>query len=114
MKEVKLAKILLDKPPPLVSSTNWAVYDMKNSTLLYGKHERERKEVASLTKIMTLYVCFRLLERFQLNEHETRIQISDCIYDVIGTSADLVLYDSFTLWELFYGLMLPSGNDAAI
>lgn len=24
------------------------------------------------------------------------------------------MFDSFTLWELFYGLMLPSGNDAAV
>lgn len=57
MKEIRLAKILLDKPPPLVSSLNWAVYDMKNQTFLFGKHEREKKEMASLTKIMTLYVC---------------------------------------------------------
>lgn len=33
--------------------------------------------------------------------------------DVIGTSAFLVQGDSLTLNELLYGLMLPSGNDAA-
>ena len=32
---------------------------------------------------------------------------------VIGTSADLIEGDTLTIWQLLYGLMLPSGNDAA-
>lgn len=31
-----------------------------------------------------------------------------------GTSAELVAGDTLTVEELLYGLMLPSGNDAAI
>lgn len=31
-----------------------------------------------------------------------------------GTSAELVLGDVFTVEQLLYGLMLPSGNDAAV
>ena len=32
---------------------------------------------------------------------------------VIGTSAELVEGDTLTIWQLLFGLMLPSGNDAA-
>lgn len=42
------------------------------------------------------------------------VTISSNASDIIGTSADLVENDNFTLWELYHGLMLPSGNDAAI
>ena len=33
--------------------------------------------------------------------------------EIIGTSANLVKGDILTLKQLFYGIMLPSGNDAA-
>ena len=31
-----------------------------------------------------------------------------------GTSADLIKNDMLTVWDLLHGLLLPSGNDAAI
>ena len=33
---------------------------------------------------------------------------------MIGTSANLIENDVLSLHDLFYGLMLPSGNDAAV
>ena len=42
------------------------------------------------------------------------VRVTDSVNDVIGTSADLCVNDCFTIWELFHGLMLPSGNDAAV
>jgi len=30
LNEIRLAKILLDKPAPLVSAQSWAVFDLKN------------------------------------------------------------------------------------
>jgi len=35
---------------------------------LFGKMERERRECASLTKIMTCYVVIKLMDRFNLKE----------------------------------------------
>ena len=89
MNEIKLAKILLDKPPPLVSAQSWSIFDMKNNHFLFGKMERERREVASLTKIMTLYVALNLLEKFSINEHEMTVTITENAADVTGTSAEL-------------------------
>ena len=53
--EIKLTKILMDKPAPPVSALAWVVYDRKSKDVLFGRMERERREVASLTKIMTIY-----------------------------------------------------------
>lgn len=53
--EIKLAKILLDRPAPHMSALSWVVLCQRSREVLFGKLEKERREVASLTKIMTLY-----------------------------------------------------------
>lgn len=40
------------------------------------------------------------------------IKVTKQCTDVIGTSADLHRNDLITVYDLYYGLMLPSGNDA--
>lgn len=50
-----MTKILLDLPAPHLTAQAWAVYDMKANKFLFGKLERDRREIASLTKIMTCY-----------------------------------------------------------
>ena len=102
----------MDKPAPHCSAQAWSIYDQKTQTLLFGKSERDRRECASLTKIMTCFVVLRLLERFGMEETKLVTVGSDAA-SVIGTSADLIEGDTLTIWQLLFGLMLPSGNDAA-
>ena len=87
---------------------------MKTETLLFGKQEYERREIASLTKIMTCYVVLKLLQRFNLDETTTMVEVSENAADIAGTSAELVEGDTLSVWDLLHGLILPSGNDAAI
>jgi D-alanyl-D-alanine carboxypeptidase len=54
----------MDKPAPHCSASSWAVFDQKTNCLLFGKMEKERRECASLTKIMTAFVVLKLLDRF--------------------------------------------------
>jgi len=61
---------------------------------------------------MTAFVVIRLMEKFKL-EDNTIIKVSSDAANVIGTSAELLENDSLTLKQLLFGLMLPSGNDAA-
>lgn len=102
----------MDKPAPHCSAQAWSIYDQKTATLLFGKSERDRRECASLTKIMTCFVVLRLLERFDMEDSKLVTVGSDAA-SVIGTSAELVEGDTLTIWQLLYGLMLPSGNDSA-
>lgn len=62
---------------------------MKNEKLLFGKLERDRREIASLTKIMTCYTVLKLLEKFGLDENTTFVEISENAANITGTSADL-------------------------
>jgi len=95
-KEIKLAKILMDKPAPHCSAQAWSIYDQKTNTLLFGRMERDRRECASLTKIMTCYLVLRLMERYNIDE-ETLITIGQDASNVNGTSAELVEGDTLTI-----------------
>ena len=49
-----------------------------------------------------------------MDPSKTYVTITRTAAKVKGTSADLIEGDILTLNQLFYGLMLPSGNDAAV
>jgi len=95
-KEIRLAKILMDKPAPHCSAQSWAVFDQKTSSLLFGKMEKERRECASLTKIMTIYVVLQLMDRFSIAD-TTLITVGGDAASVIGTSAELHEGDTLTI-----------------
>lgn len=114
MSDIQLTKLLLDIPQPFISAQSWAVYDTRTEQILFGRMERERREIASLTKIMTCYVVLLLLKRFDLDEKKHYIEVSDFAASTSGTSAELKTGDIMSVWDLLHGLMLPSGNDAAI
>lgn len=86
----------MDKPAPHCSAQAWAIYDQKTNTLLFGRSERERRECASLTKIMTCFVVIRLMERFKIDQ-ETLITVGQDATNVNGTSAELVEGDTIQI-----------------
>jgi D-alanyl-D-alanine carboxypeptidase (penicillin-binding protein 5/6) len=61
---------------------------------------------------MTIYTVLNLADTIGL-DLTTAVEIDDSVTEVIGTSACLLPGDTLTINELLFGLMLPSGNDAA-
>lgn len=82
--------------------------DQYSGRILYGKNSDKILAMASTTKIVTALVA---IEKGNLND--TTI-ISKKAASVRGSSAGLKEGEKITLEELLYGLMLRSGNDAAI
>jgi D-alanyl-D-alanine carboxypeptidase len=91
----------------------WAIYDCKTKCLLKGKYETYRREVASITKMMTFYTIINIIEDYKIDPSQTFITVCRQATSIIGTSADLIEDDILSVRQLFYGMMLPSGNDAA-
>ena len=112
LNEIRLAKSLIDRPAPHCSAQSWVIFDRETNSALFGRMEKERREVASLTKILTLYTVLSFIDRKAI-KLDTKIIIDEEAASVAGTSANLLAGDTFKLIDLFYGLMLPSGNDAA-
>jgi len=82
--------------------------------VLIGKNYTYTVEIASLTKIMTCWTTVKFLEENNIDLDTLFLEVSKAATKTIGTSAGLEKGDFLTVKELLYGLMLPSGNDAAI
>ncbi|MBI4080707.1 MAG: D-alanyl-D-alanine carboxypeptidase [Candidatus Levybacteria bacterium] len=91
---------------PEVTAQSALMYDLSANKVLYEKDARERLPMASLTKIMTAIVA---IENKQEDDEYIVRPESLVGEDSMGLTSGEVL----TLEELLYGLLLPSGNDAA-
>ena len=99
--------------PPFVSAKAWVVMDGKTGKVLWGGTAAEVRPMASTSKIMTAWVVLRLAatEPKVLDEVVT---YSERAAKTIGSSAKLLAGEKVPVKELLYGLLLPSGNDAAV
>ena len=91
-----------------ISAKRAYVLDAVSGRVLYEKAPNERSLIASTTKIMTaLIVCEQcnVLDRMRIPKEAVGIE---------GSSMYLREGEVLTLQELLYGLMLQSGNDAAV
>ena len=84
------------------------VMDGSSGRVLYEKNMNEKKLIASTTKIMTSIIA---LENGNLSD---KYIVGDEIKSVDGSSIYAKIGEEYTLEDLLYGLMLRSGNDAAM
>ena len=82
--------------------------DGDSGRILYGKNEDERKLIASTTKIMTAIVT---LENSNI---KTKLTVGEEVLKVNGSMIYSKPGEQYTIEDLLYGLMLRSGNDAAM
>lgn len=102
------AVLLVPVPSYAVSAQKAVVTDAATGTVLFNRDADSRSLIASTTKIMTaLIVCQRcnVLDRMKIPAQAVGIE---------GSSMYLQEGEVLTLQELLYGLMLSSGNDAAV
>lgn len=81
---------------------------------MQGKEEAETREMASLTKMMTCYLVCRICDEFCISLEKSYVEISKFASVQIGTSAQLAVGSFVSIKDVLHGLMMPSGNDAAI
>ena len=93
---------------PKTNSRRYVVYDRISKTIIIGKDENVKSAMASTTKIMTATI---VLENTRLDEEVT---VSGKAGGTGGSRLGLKKGDKITVNDLLYGLMLRSGNDAAV
>ena len=93
---------------PILNSRRCVIFDRTSKTVMYGKNEELRSAMASTTKIMTATIA---LENGNLQDE---ITIDRKAAGTGGSRLGLKRGDKITLNDLLYGLMLRSGNDAAV
>lgn len=94
-----------------ITSEAILLYDLENECILYEKNSEEIRSVASLTKLMAIIVAIEEIDNLH-EEIEVDGEIIQGYYDYskVGLDhGDVVTYE-----DLLYGMMLPSGADAAL
>lgn len=90
------------------SSYSALVMDIDSGRILYKTNIDNKQLIASITKIMT---CIIVLENADINRE---IVVGDEILSMYGTNIYLEVGEKIKIEDLLYGMMLRSGNDAAL
>lgn len=93
---------------PQVSADSAILMDAGSGRVLYEKDVHTRRLIASTTKLMTALVAVE-----STPDLDTKIRVTG-EYQAEGSSMYLRVGEELTLKELLYGLLLASGNDAAL
>ncbi len=104
-----------DRPdgPPVVSAKGWAVADGRTGAILASADPPAPLAIASTTKIMTAWLVLTLAAADPKVLDET-VAFSAKAFQTGGTSSKLRVGEKLPVRDLLYGLLLPSGNDAAV
>ncbi len=90
------------------TSKSSIVMDIDSGRILYSNNKDEKRLIASITKIMTATIA---LEKANIKDIYTA---KEEILEMYGTSIYLEYKEKMSLNDLLYGLLLRSGNDAAV
>ena len=63
--------------------------------------------------MMTTYTAIRICEELKIDMFGTIVLTTSHVNTIFGTTANLKPGQKLSINDLFYGTMLPSGNDAA-
>ena len=104
--------------PPALGADSWVLMDYATGQVIAHHNEHERLAPASLTKMMTAYVVDAALASGKVHWNGS-VYISDHAWDKGGARTDgstsfLKLHDRYPLSEVYNGMIVQSGNDAAI
>ncbi|MBR7041892.1 MAG: D-alanyl-D-alanine carboxypeptidase [Bacilli bacterium] len=90
------------------SAYEYVLMDMDSGRVLSSKNKDNPRLIASITKIMT---CILAIENKNIMDI---VKVDSSISKSYGSGIYISVGEEITLLDLLYGLMLRSGNDAAI
>ena len=91
-----------------LSATNCVVMDLNSGRVLYNLNGDEARLIASITKIMTCLIAINYSDLDKI------VVVDEDILKAYGSSVYLSVGEEIKLIDLLHGLMLRSGNDAAV
>lgn len=100
------------KMPPLPAKA-YVLMDYRTGQVLVAKNPNEHMAPASTTKLMTAYVVFQELKAGRITL-DTKFRVSDKAWRQGGSRMFLNPGSEVTVNDLLQGLLVPSGNDAAM
>ncbi len=98
---------IVENLKPQLSAKSALIYDINSQTISYSKNAYQKLPIASLTKLMTVYIATQ--------EHDMQevVKLSPQHKSVGGSSANLQANDSYYMQDLIHAMLLSSANEAA-
>lgn len=96
---------------PKISTDCYCVLDRDSGETIVSKSMKSVRELASITKTMTLFTTLNLLVKYKISI-DSNIIVTEKSASISGNSAHLKSGDILTIRDVCYALSLPSGNDA--
>ena len=93
---------------PNISAVSAITYDMNSETISFQKNINQKLPIASLTKLMTLYIIM------SENQLDQEVLITNKHLEVPGSSANLKAGTTYSIKELIAASLLNSSNQAAL
>jgi D-alanyl-D-alanine carboxypeptidase (penicillin-binding protein 5/6) len=102
-------------PSPNIAARSWTLVDATSGQVIASQDANMRIEPASLTKVMTAYVVFNALRDKKLTLDQM-VNVSVDAWKVDKSSSKMFIDPKVpvSVKDLLYGLMVQSGNDAAV
>jgi len=96
-----------------LQATSAILVEANTGQILFSKDENKQIPIASLTKIMSVYLVMEAISNGEIT-YETIITASAKAHGVEGSSVYLNLGEEFTLREMLYAIEVRSANDATV
>ncbi len=92
-----------------ISAQSAILFDPQTNEVLFEKNSNQQMSMASTTKILTALICVEYL----IENPDELVTITEEMVLVEGSSMGLASGDEILLSDLIFGMLFPSGNDAA-
>lgn len=102
------APLATGTPPPRISADAYVLVDGRSGRVLLGRNAHQQRAPASTTKIMTGVLAL------ELGDADDVVAVSPRAAGTPGSSAHISTGDRYRLEDLVRGLLMKSGNDAAV
>jgi len=98
---------------PSIAAASWVLVDTLSGQTLGAANADERRDPASLTKLMTAYLAFAALRAKTIAPSQV-VNVSERAWKASGSRMFIEPRKPVTVDELLHGVIIQSGNDASI
>lgn len=105
---IVLAVIVLFPIRTYAKATSTIAMDLDTGRILYSNNINEKRLIASITKVLTAIIVL------ETTDIEKEVEVGTEVLKMYGTNIYIEPGEKITIKDLLYGLLLRSGNDAAV
>jgi D-alanyl-D-alanine carboxypeptidase (penicillin-binding protein 5/6) len=98
---------------PAIAAPSYMLLDFASGTPIVAQNADERRDPASLTKLMTAYLVFAALHEGKITPSQS-VPVSAAAWHAEGSRMFIEPRRAVSVDELMHGMIVQSGNDASI